>query len=233
MPQGKGWTRHIANSVSAAVGTWDTSPLSHLMNEGVKQMVKVPSQLSYSFCDLETESRSNIVTKELLASLSHTTPAVFNLSRSSGFVFFSSDTCNYRLLPLGFVWFWKSALHLCAWFPGSLLTAQCSDPPDTRTLLCWGSQLGGACGKRSVSHLALPSGLQNRVFQHFGNESHSVMFQLVNIFSLKESNSIKIFVKKQIYLHHILRITPKPFVLNRKPLNSKKAFNGIALESGS
>lgn len=201
-------------------------------------MVKVPSKLSYSFCDSERELGNSVTKETLLTLLSCNYYCCFMLfSRSSGFVVFWSDTCNYGLLPLevgsSSLCLVSCPLSLCQ-CPGSVFTTQGFDSPITRVLFCWGHSWEGLMGKGFVLHLALLSGLQNSFPLSGGNWSHSVKFHLVNTFWLKESNSIKVFVKGQIYLPLVLRIMPKPFVLNnKKVLNWRKAFNRIELEQGS
>lgn len=154
------------------------------------------------------------------------------------------DCCSMSLAEVAGLWFsaqtpvitdfclWKLPLRLCSvscplslcQCPGSVLTRQCSEPQTPGPPLL-GSQLGGPHGKR----VCFASGFTIRASKQFstiwGNWSHRVKFQLVNTFRLRDSNSINIFVKKQIYLHRVLRIMPKPFVLNnRKALKLKESF---------
>lgn len=127
---------------------------------------------------------------------------------------------------------WKLPLRLCSvsyplslcQCPGSVLTRQCPEPQTLGPPLL-GSQLGGPHGKR----VCFASGFTIRASKQFstiwGNWSHRVKFHVVNTFRLRESISIKVFVKKPIYLHHVLRIMPKPFVLNnKKALKLKESF---------
>lgn len=68
--------------------------------------------------------------------------------------------------------------------------------------------------------LASTSGLQKSA-PEFGELEPFSRISMVNTFLLKESNSIKVFVKEQIYLHHTLRVIPKSFALNNRMYKTK------------
>lgn len=71
-------------------------------------------------------------------------------SRSSRFVVFWSDTCNYGLLPLEVgspsLCLVSCPLSLCQ-CPGSVFMRQGFDSPITRVLFCWGHSWEGLMGK--------------------------------------------------------------------------------------
>ena len=126
---------------------------------------------------------------------------------------------------------WKSALHLCVTFlsPEShWLHAHVLWEPQAQGPPLLGHSWEGLVIKWFASGITLR--VSGQFFHELGNWSALVEFQLINTFWLKESNSIKVFVTEQIYLHHVLRIMPKPFVLKKKELNWRKAFNRIGLE---
>lgn len=119
---------------------------------------------------------------------------------------------------------WKLALCLCSvscpfslcQCPGSVLTRQCSDPQTPGPSFA-GVTVGRASWEKGLFCIWLYyQGFKTEFSTVGGSWSHWVKFQLVNTFRLREFNSIKVFVKEQIYLHRVLRIMPKPFVLNNK-----------------
>lgn len=146
--------------------------------------------------------------------------------RSSRFVVFSSDTCNYRLLSLEVA---SSSLF-------GFLSPESVPVPWLRAheTMLWAPDTGASFAGVTVGRASWEKGLfciwlYIRASKQFstiwGNWSHRVKFQLVNTFRLRDSNSINVFVKKQIYLQRVLRIMPKPFVLNnRKALKLKESF---------
>lgn len=174
----------------------------------LKQMVEVPSKLVYSLCDPKVESGGNNITKDIVTLWPITTVVAFYLfTEVVGLLIFSSDTDNYGLLPLK-----VGPFCLCFILP----MQERADFPDTRALLSWMAPLGEPRGKRQCSAPGFFYQGFKRDFHSFGNWSHTATFQLVNTFWLKESNSINIFVKEQIYLRLVLRIMPEPFVLNKQ-----------------
>lgn len=201
-------------------------------------MVKVPSKLSYSFCDSETDSWAVVSQKKHSWPCCRVTTiaALCCLAEAAG-LWFSDQTPVIMDFCL-----WKLALHLCVWFPVPWVCvsalALCSWDKALIPQLPGSSFVGVTVGRASWERVCFASGFTIRASKQFsairGNWSHSVKFHLVNTFWLKESNSIKVFVKGQIYLPLFLRIMPKPFVLNnKKALNWRKAFNRIELEQGS